>query len=233
MRSLITFALLLLIRYVSKIFWRHDSAWVGDVPERPWRQIRVVAILNHTSLYEPIFAAVPPNGFFWRLSHHGVVPVAEKTTSRPIIGVFFRLLAHHVVPISRQRDHTWEEVLAKIDDPRAMVVILPEGRMKRRNGLDSHGRPMSVRSGIADILRAVPEGRMLLAYSGGLHHIQAPGERRWPHLFKRVRLRLESVDIPTYRRRLLESAGKEGFTSAVIEDLTRRRDRYCFPESAV
>ena len=48
--------------------------------------------------------------------------------------------------------------------------------MKRRNGLDSQGQPMTVRGGIADILEAIPSGPMLIAYSGGLHHVQAPGE---------------------------------------------------------
>jgi len=34
---------------------------------------------------------------------------------------------------------------------------------------------------------------MLIAYSGGLHHVQVPG--KLPRAFKTVRLRLEIVDI--------------------------------------
>jgi len=118
-------------------------------------------------------------------------------------------------------------VLARID-PDAMVVILPEGRMKRANGLDSERRPMTVRGGIADILESIGEGRMLLAYSGGLHHVQVPGER-WPRLFRTIRMRLEVLDLGAYHRELLAQAGPEGFKKAVIADLERRRDRNCPP----
>ena len=85
---------------------------------------------------------------------------------------------------------------------------------------------MTVRGGIADILESIGEGRMLIGYSGGLHHVQAPGER-WPRLFKTIRIRLELLDIGTYRRELMEQAGREGFKRAVVEDLERRRDLYC------
>lgn len=154
------------------------------------------------------------------------VPAAEKTTSRPIVGQFFKLVGAHVVSISRERDHTWREVLAHID-PDSMVVILPEGRMKRSNGLDSKGHPMTVRGGIADILEAIPEGPMLIAYSGGLHHVQAPGEHL-PRPFRTIRMNFELVDIATYRaERMREADGPIAFKRAVVEDLERRRDLHC------
>ena len=103
-----------------------------------------------------------------------MVPIAQKTTDRALVGRFYGLVAARVVSISRERDETWSEVLRQID-PDAMVLILPEGRMKRATGLDSQGKPMTVRGGIADILETMGEGRMLLAYSGGLHHIQVAG----------------------------------------------------------
>ena len=131
-----------------------------------------------------------------------------------------------MVSISRERDHTWREVLSRID-PDSMVIILPEGRMKRPSGLDSKGQPMTVRGGIADILEAIPEGPMLVAYSGGLHHVQAPGERL-PRMFRRIRMNFELLDIATYREeRMRESAGPIGFKRAVVDDLERRRDRNC------
>jgi hypothetical protein len=85
---------------------------------------------------------------------------------------------------------------------------------------------MTVRGGIADILETMGEGRMLLAYSGGLHHIQAPGDR-FPRLFKPIRLRLEIVDMAEYRAASLEVGGPKGFRRAVVRDLERRRDLYC------
>ena len=98
--------------------------------------------------------------------------------------------------------------------------------MKRANGLDAEGKPMTVRGGIADILESIGEGRMLIAYSGGLHHVQAPGER-FPRLFKTVRMRLEVVDIAAYREPRLARTARRGFKRAVVDDLERRRDLHC------
>lgn len=226
MREYLAFLILLLIKVVSRTFYRVDMRWIGDVPPDPWRRHRLVAILNHTSLYESLFAGGPPLHFLWRLARHGVVPIAQKTADRAVVGRFYSLVAKRVISITRERDETWNEVLRQID-PDAMVIILPEGRMKRANGLDAEGRPMTVRGGIADILETMGEGRMLLAYSGGLHHVQIPGER-WPRLFKTIRMNLEVVDIGAYRAaRMEEGGGPRGFRRAVVMDLERRRDANC------
>lgn len=230
-RATIAFLLLLVLKGVCRIFFRYDTSFVGEVPENPWAGIRLVGILNHTSLYEPIYAGFVPLSFLWRIARHAVIPVAKKTTDRPVVGLFFKLLSSNVVPITRQRDNTWRQVLLNIDDAQAMAILAPEGRMKRRNGLDSEGRPLTVRAGIADLILGIPDGRMLLAYSGGLHHIQAPGE--WfPRPFQRVGMLIEILDLRTYRETHLDRAGEEGFHKAVIDDLTRRRDLYC-PQAAV
>jgi len=225
MRSYIVFLVLLALKAVSRLFYRIDVKWIGDVPPDPWRRVRLAAILNHTSLYEALFAGGCPPRFLWRLARHGVVPVAQKTADRAVVGRFYGMVAARVVPITRERDETWSEVLRQID-PDAMVIILPEGRMKRANGLDSEGKPMTVRGGIADILETMGEGRMLIAYSGGLHHVQVPGDR-FPRLFKTIRLRLEVVDMAAYRAARLEEGGAKGFRRAVVRDLERRRDLYC------
>jgi hypothetical protein len=224
LRSVSVFTLLVILKYLSKIFYRHDFEWVGDVPPKPWKHIRVVAFLNHTSLFEPVFLGGVPNHFIWRLAAHGVVPAADKTTGRPLVGLIFKFVAHHVIAITRERDHTWFEVLNRID-PHSMIVIAPEGRMKRANGLDANGNPMTVRGGIADILQAVGEGRMLLAYSGGLHHVQIP-EHTMVQVFETVRMRTEIVDIKSYIAEQLRD-GEEQFKRNVRDDLERRRDAYC------
>lgn len=225
MRSAVVFALLLGIKVVSRIFFRHDMKWIGVPPAEPWRNVRLGVLLNHTSLYEPLFAGGLPNHFLWRIARHGVVPAADKTIDRPMVGLLFKFVAHQVISITRQRDHTWFTVLRKID-PDSMVIIAPEGRMKRRGGLDSHGNPMTVRGGIADILEAVQEGKMVLGYSGGLHHVQAPGEL-FPRPFKTIRMRMEELDIATYRQDILARGGAENFKRNVIADLERRRDVNC------
>jgi Acyltransferase len=222
-RSILVFTMLSILKYASRIFYRHDFAFLGPTPPDPWADIRLVAFLNHTSLFEPVFLGAVPARFIWRLAAHGVVPAADKTTDRPLVGIVFRFVAHHVIAITRQRDDTWFQVLQKID-PDSMVVIAPEGRMKRENGLDLHGRPMTVRGGIADILLAVKEGRMLIAYSGGLHHVQIPG--RFPRIFKTVRLRVENVDIAEYIAEITRRGGEEEFKKNVMRDLDSRRDQY-------
>ena len=226
-RSLAVFTLLLVLKYLSKIFYRHDFGWVGEVPPQPWKHLRLVAFLNHPSLFEPVFLGGVPNSFVWRVAAHGVVPAADKTTGRPLVGLLFKFVAHHVIAITRERDHTWFEVLNKID-PHSMIIILPEGRMKRANGLDLNGNPMNVRGGIADILLAMNQGRMLIAYSGGLHHVQVPGHV--PRIFKTVRMRLEVVDIARYIDEMMALGGPDQFKKNVMRDLDRRRDMYCVEE---
>jgi 1-acyl-sn-glycerol-3-phosphate acyltransferase len=226
MGSVLRFCLLLLLKAACRVFYRFDVEWVGPKPADRWRRIRIIAVLNHTSLYEPLYAALLPLDLLWHLARHGVVPVAAKTLARPGVGWLLRLVARHVVSVSRRRDASWREVVRYFEDPSAITIIFPEGRMLRRTGLDVDGQPMTVRGGIADLLAGVPTGRMLLAYSGGLHHIAAPGDR-FPRLFQRIAVRLELLEIPEYRTSLDGTASMETFRRRVIQDLTLRRNRYC------
>jgi hypothetical protein len=229
LRSAIVFTILFSLKILSKIFYRHDFELVGDVPPGdPWKGLRLVVFLNHTSLFEPVFLGVTPGRFIWRLAAHGVVPAADKTTDRPLVGMVFKFIAHRVIAITRQRDDTWTQVMSTIGK-KSMVTIAPEGRMKRATGLDLNGNPMTVRGGVADIMLALKEGPMLIAYSGGLHHVQIPG--RVPNLFKTVRLRVEVLDIAAYIRDRMAEGGPEQFKKSVIRDLERRRDHYC-PDEA-
>ncbi len=146
MRRIFVTLMLITVRTVSVLFYSHKLKFVGDVPENKWKNIRILAVLNHTSLYEPLLVGFAPPALIWDLAGHGVLPVAEKTMKRRI-GIFFKSLVRHVVVVTRARDNTWTEVLQHIDD-KSLTMILPEGRMKRLSGLDSNGRPMTIRSGI-------------------------------------------------------------------------------------
>lgn len=221
----VNYSLLLGVQALARAFYRFDVAWVAEPPADPWSRLRLVAILNHTSLYEPLLAGGVDRALLRRIARYGVVPVAEKTLRRPLVGRFFRLVAPDVVPVTRQRDQSWQEVTSRVR-PDSLVIIAPEGRMKRATGLDSEGNPMTVRGGIADLLRAIPAGDMLLCYSGGLHHVQHPGELV-PRLFKLLQMRLELIDIAAYREALIAEHGRHGFKLAVIRDLERRRDLQC------
>ncbi len=213
---------LLFLKAISMSLYRHDTRWITPPPPEPWDDLRVLVFLHHTSLFEWLFVAAAPNHLLKRVATRGLVPIAQKTYDRPLVGRFFSVLAPEMVPISRAPDHTWEDVMRRVD-PDSMVVIAPEGRMMRADGLDSTGKPMTVRGGIADILSAVDGGRMLLAYSGGLHHVQVPGQRL-PRLFREIRMALEIVDIDEYKRGLGVDPRRTAFKAAVKNDLERRRD---------
>ncbi len=222
MQNFIRTNVLRLLKLFSRVFYRFEFDWMNEVPAPPWEDLRIVTVMNHTSLYEWLFSGALPDHFLQRIATRGHVPVADITISRPIYGRFLRFLAPHMIAITREPDHTWQAVIDRLA-PDSMVIIFPEGRMKRANGLDKHGRPMSARGGIADVLEAVPSGRMLIAYSGGLHHVQAPGQIL-PRPFKTIRMALEFVDIEEYRSQMQASAGEEGFRHAVRTDLDARRD---------
>lgn len=223
-RTCLVFVLLYGVKLLSRFFYRHEVGWIGD--DRPdAERVRLLAGLNHTSLYEPLYAGSVPTPLLWRIACHGVLPVADKTAKRPLVGLLFKMMAHDVVDITRKQDETWAKVLRLVGE-NSLIVILPEGRMKRENGLDAEGRPMTVRGGIADLIRIIPDGQLLLVYSGGLHHVQAPGQLL-PKPFRTLRLAFEALDIASYRERLLAFAGDEGFKAAVVADLEARRDNNC------
>lgn len=233
MRTLLVFFVLLSLRTVSRLLFRQEQIWVDSTPESErWKPYRLVAILNHTSLFECLLAGQVPAKFLWRMAAHCTIPIASVTLERPLVGFFWRLVAANIVSVTRERDNTWQQVIESVGDDDSMVIILPEGRMKRADGLDKKGKPMTVRGGIADLLLGTPEGEMLIAYSQGLHHIQVPGQTL-PRLFRPVRLRFQTLDIAAYRERLAEGLDLElerdtlRFRRRVIEDLTDKRDRYC------
>jgi hypothetical protein len=99
--------------------------------------------------------------------------------------------------------------------------------MKRLNGLDKEGKPMSVRGGIADILLLMGEGEMLLAYSAGLHHVHYPG-KLYPNLFKTLSLKTELVAILDYKNQFPhDPEDAKIFKNAVVADLESRIKRHC------
>jgi hypothetical protein len=225
MREKLVYGLLRSVKTLSLCFYRFDISWIGKSVGHSWEDIRLVAFLNHTSLFEPLFVGWFPNEFLKRIATKGLMPVADKALQRPVMGYFFSLVAGNVVPISRMKDQTWLNLLHQVHSD-SMVIIMPEGRMMRRGGLDKNGKPMTVRGGVADLIQKIPSGRILMTYSGGLHHIQAPGQLL-PRLFKTVKMRLESIDIQQYREKLLLRCGYKNFKTAVIKDFELRRDRFC------
>lgn len=223
--TLTRFFILAVMKFLCHVFVRYRVSWVGEVSKRPFLRARIGLILNHTSLFEPIYIALLPWSVVWRIAARGVFPGADITLNRPLVGRFFKLLAPDVVTITRQRDATWETFLGVLR-PDSVVIIAPEGRMKRPTGLDKNGQPMTVRGGIGDVLRQVSGGTMVIAYSGGLHHVHTPGDR-FPRLFQRVVVAFEELDIDEYKQRIGHLDDERAFRTAVVKDLEARRDLHC------
>jgi hypothetical protein len=206
------------VKILSLIFYKTETNWLKVEGQKKWDKIRLIVFMNHTSLFEPLYLSQVPFPFLFRLSRKMVAPGADKTLSRPIVGLFWRFLSPGMKSITRKRDDSWKEFMSSIEE-RSVIIIAPEGRMKRPTGLDLNGNKMSIRGGIADILENIDEGNMIIVYSGGLHHVQTPGQKI-PNLFKRIKINIEQLDIPNYKNQF----GVEGraWKKSVVDDLQHR-----------
>jgi len=255
--DLLRFLFLAMLRIMARCFCRFhvehvrsgavDSSAAAATDANSWeiiksnggaRNVRLVVILNHTSLFEPVYCGVLPWSIVWRIASGAVFPAADITWNRPIVGRIMQLMAPGVIPVSRERDATWDNFVTVASGKghlhRPLVMILPEGRMKRPNGLDKHGKAMTIRGGVADVLAEMDDGLMLVTYSGGLHQLHVPGQGR-PNLFSHLAVGFEVVPIAAYRDELRQRSAQissgavkgDPFKIAVIQDLEARRDRHC------
>lgn len=224
MKHFITFLFLVSIKLFGSLFYRMKVNWIGKSANR-FKDLRLIILLNHTSLFEPIYIAALPFSTLWKIAHCGVLPGADITLSRPIMGWFFKWVTPSTVSVSRRKDKTWSAFLDRIQ-PESIVIIAPEGRMKRQTGLDKTGNPMTVRGGIADLLTKFQDGNFLIAYSGGLHHVMTP-EEKLPRLFKKIRLTLETVSISDYKFKFQFDQDLRKARLAIAKDLEIRRDAVC------
>lgn len=219
MKRILSFVTLLTIKLLAKTFYRFKIGWPKE-GQVEWDRIRCIIFLNHTSLYELLYVGFLPVKFLWMLSARMAAPGADKTLNRPFVGTIFKLFSPGMVSITRKRDDSWKQFLESIR-PDSIVLIAAEGRMKRRNGLDLQGKKMTVKPGVTDILAGLDKGQLVLAYSGGLHHVQAPGEG-WPKVFKTIRMNLEVFEIPEYKATFNAEPGSQTWKKLVLDDLQNR-----------
>jgi 1-acyl-sn-glycerol-3-phosphate acyltransferase len=224
MRHFFAFLVLASVKTLSTILFKCKVKWITNAPDYPWtNDIRHIVFLNHTSLYEPIFLQVVSYRYLWELSARANVPAADITLNRPIVGLFWKLMIPNIVPVTRKSDSSWENYVKNIrhDD---VVLIAPEGRMKRPNGLDKYGKKMTVRGGVADIIMSMNDGKMLLAFSGGLHHVQAPGQHV-PNFFRKIQMNIAYLDIADYKKKFPSDPRAQKL--AIVQDLQNRLENDC------
>lgn len=207
------------IKAISGLFYRSDVSWVESEESSNWDDVRLIVFLNHTSLFEFLFLTAIPWQPLKRMAAKITLPFADNTADRPITGRFFKILVPKLISITRKRDESWDHFMNQID-AEDIVLIFAEGRMMRKGGLDKHGNPMSTRGGVADLMKMLGGGKMVVAYSGGLHHVQAPGDRV-PKLFKKIAIRFEKLDLANYMQELPVDENLP-FKEAVKQDLDRR-----------
>lgn len=213
-----------LIKLLCHVFYRGNVTWLEGSKKSDLTDVRLMVLLNHTSLFEPVFIRFASWRFVWLLARKLVVPGADVTMKRPLTGKLLKLILPGAVAITRKKDDSWAQFLNHINDD-TVAAILPEGRMKRDSGLDKFGRTMRVRGGVAEIMERIHHGKILFIYSGGLHHIQKPGVNRLPRLFKTISVNLELIDIEAYKsiieEKMLENDSGD-FTAHVVTDMNSR-----------
>jgi hypothetical protein len=201
------------------VFYHTEVKWTNSSSKEAWNNdLRGIIFFNHTSLYEILYISAIPSNYLYKFCRKMVAPGADKTLNRPIVGKFFNLMLPQMIKISRKRDHTWDAFKEKIRN-HSIVTIAAEGRMKRANGLDSNGKKMNVKSGNIDIINMLENGNMIFAYSGGLHHVQEPGQRI-PRLFRKIKMNVEVIDIKNYKL-------KYNSPESMLADLQRRLENNC------
>ena len=101
--------------------------------------------------------------------------------------------------------------------------------MKRPSGLDKYGKSMTVKGGVADILENVSDGGMILCFSGGLHHVQSPGQHL-PRIFKTIKMNLAYFDIKEYKEQFQTLSPRERKIK-ITQDLQFRLENNCPKDS--
>lgn len=224
MQRIVAFCLLSFVKIFSHIFYRAEIKWINQAPIDPWNKARLMVFLNHTSLYEPLFVQHLTFSFLWQLVARANVPGADITLNRPIVGRFWKLMLPNISSITRKRDSSWQTYLKSIRSD-SLIVIAPEGRMKRPNGFDKFGKRMTVQGGVADILENLADGGMIICLSGGLHHVQSPGQH-FPRLFKKIQMNLSYIDISEHKKKFEDFSPRERKLK-ITQDLQSRLENDC------
>src|SRR5665647_593599 len=107
MQRIICFFILVTIKIVSMVFWRLEYKWLNPTPPDPWKKAKMIVLMNHTSLFEPIYVQAFSFSYLWYLSARMNVPGADITLNRPIVGRFWKMMVPNIVAVTRRNDGSW------------------------------------------------------------------------------------------------------------------------------
>ena len=220
-KSKIRYACLAGLKMAGYVIYPSRLDWISKEP-KAWNDVSLILILNHTSLFEFVYGVSLPFSFLNELSKRLIIPVADSTMKSPIGNFVFSNLAPKTIGLTRRRDESWQRFLDSIDS-NDICIFMPEGRMKRLDGLDKSGKPMTMKKGVVDLLGKYRGKKMVIVYSSGLHHVLAPGQRI-PKIFQPIFAKTELMDVSSY----LEQFSNEDLYEAIPKDLEKRRNRFCF-----
>ena len=213
------FSILLFLKFFCFVFF-FTKVNYKNTKNIPWEKINLILFLNHTSLFEFIFITIVPIKYLWRMSEKLIFPVADISYDKFLFGNFIKKLGPYPIRISRKRDKSWSYFLRKLTNDK--ILIFPaEGRMRRKTGLDKDGKPLTVRSGVCDILKKYESCPFLIMYSHGIHHVYAP-EDKLPKLFKRISITIEMLSVSDYCKKFTKDSVLN--KKALRSDLDRKRD---------
>lgn len=220
LKNHIRFNLLASLKLAGYLIYPSRLEWISKEPKE-WQEVSLILILNHTSLFEFVYGVSLPFSFLRELSKRLIIPVAASTMKNPFGNFVFSNLAPKTVQLTRRRDQSWQGFLDSIDS-KDICIFMPEGRMKRLNGLDKSGKPMTVKTGVVDLLQKFSGKKMVIVYSSGLHHVLAPGQRL-PRIFKKIFAKAELISVDSY----LEQFSETNLYESIPKDLEKRRDHHC------
>ena len=209
------------LKLAGNVVYPSRLDWISEEPES-WSDVSLILILNHTSLFEFVYGVSLPYSFLRELSKRLIIPVAASTMKNPLGNFVFSNLAPKTIQLTRRRDQSWLKFLDSIDS-NDICIFMPEGRMKRLDGLDKSGKPMTIKTGVVDLLERYRGKKMVLVYSSGLHHVLPPG-KHVPKIFQPILAKTELLSVDSY----LKQFEGQHLNESVPKDLEERRDRYCF-----
>ena len=77
---------------------------------------------------------------------------------------------------------------------------------------------------IEHIIDRLEDGTILLCHSGGLHHIQKPGQHL-PRIFQPIRMHVEVIELTEYKARFSKNTRERKIQ--IVQDLQNRLDTEC------